>query len=476
VVQYPLGGLGYNNSSLPTLTVNSANVLASNASLFVPAILGTGATFSVITNRTGSITTINIVNAGEDYIESPNVSLKVMDIVTSNVSFLILPKRLDTVYQGPNLNAATFQATVDSISLLSRDNNPANSLYSLRVFEYNSSPNPNLPLKFETAPSFLMANTAFNSSFDSNGVRTYGDGQALASATFLNGLNISQGEYIDSRGQPSGYSVLQSDDYNNFTYKITVEKEIAKYRSVLLNLLHPTGLKVLGRYALSSNSDFKINSVGSVYQGHTLQYYTNYTASNASIVGSFANPSNNIVRFTDLAGAELDTFVFSNSVIEIITDNGLNVRSGIISIDNAANTVTLDTWTWLTFSNVATIRANAGSNLINILTITDSYDIINNGKYSNTRNKLEDIVFVGNKILVANNTEKVVQSVNYAAGIITLTSNLAANALSLMSVNRNINSNVVKIYGPAGIQYFPQLVTENNVEITTENNNILLLG
>jgi hypothetical protein len=66
-----------------------------------------------------------------------------MDIVTSNVSFLILPKRLDTVYQGPNLNAATFQATVDSISLLSRDNNPANSLYSLRVFEYNSSPNPN---------------------------------------------------------------------------------------------------------------------------------------------------------------------------------------------------------------------------------------------------------------------------------------------------------------------------------------------
>jgi len=476
VVQYPLGGLGYNNSFLPTLTVNSANVLASNASLFVPAILGTGATFSVITNRTGSITTINIINAGEDYIESPNVSLKVMDIVTSNVSFLILPKRLDTVYQGPNLNAATFQATVDSISLLSRDNNPANSLYSLRVFEYNSSPNPNLPLRFETAPSFLMANTAFNSSFDSNGVRTYGDGQALASATFLNGLNISQGQYIDSRGQPSGYSVLQSGDYNNFTYKITVEKEIAKYRSILLNLLHPTGLKVLGRYALSSNSDFKINSVGSVYQGHTLQYYTNYTASNASIVGSFANPSNNIVRFTDLAGAELDTFVFSNSVIEIITDNGLNVRSGIVSIDNAANTVTLDTWTWLTFSNVATIRANAGSNLINILTITDSYDIINNGKYSNTRNKLEDIVFVGNKILVANNTEKVVQSINYAAGIITLTSNLAANALSLMSVNRNINSNVVKIYGPAGIQYFPQLVTENNVEITTENNNILLLG
>ena len=479
IVNYPLGGLGYRNDSLPTLTVLSSNVQASNASLFVPVILGTGATFSTVTNRTGSISTINIINAGEDYVESPNVSLKVMDILTSNVSVLSLPQRLDICFQGSSVNTATFSSLVDSVKLVSSDNNPLNSLYSLRVFEYTSTPDPNLPLKFETAPSFVMANVAFNNlnySFNNNGLKIYGDGLALATATFLNGLNISQGQYIDSRGQPSGYSVLESDDFNNFTYKITVEKEIAKYRDILLNLLHPTGIKILGRYALSSNSNFNLNSQSAVYQGEPLQFYTNYPSSNVSMVGSFTNKSNNIIQFNDLAGAQLDTFIFSNSIIEITTQNGLNVRSGIISVNNAANTVTLNTWTWLTFSNVANIQANVNSNLINILTITNAYDIINNGRYSNTRNKLEDIVFSGDKILVANNTEKVVQSVNYATGVITLTSNLTANANSLMSVNRNISSSEVVIYGPRGIQYFPQLATEDGRTLTTENDLTLLLG
>jgi hypothetical protein len=479
VVNYPLGGLGYRNDSLPTLNVISSNVLASNASLFVPMILGTGATFSTVTNRAGSISTINILNAGEDYIESPNVSLRVMDILTSNASLLTLPQRLDICYQGSNPNTATFSSLVDSIDLVVRDNNPLNSLYSLRVFEYTSTPNPNLPLKFETAPSFVMANVAYtdsNYSFDSNGLKIYGDGRALATASFLNGLNISQGQYIDSRGQPSGYSVLESDNYNNFTYKITVQKEIAKYRDILLNLLHPTGLKLLGRYALSSNSAFDLQSQSAVYQGEPLQFYTNYPPSNVTMVGSFINKSNNIIRFNNLAGAELNNFIFSNSIIEITTQNGLNVRSSIASVDNVANTVTLNTWTWLTFSNVATIQANANSNLINILTITDAYDIINNGYYSNTRNKLEDIVFSGDKILVANNTEKVVQSVNYATGVITLTSNLTTNARSLMAVNRSINSGNVVIYGPRGIQYFPQLATEDGRTLTTEDDLTLLLG
>ena len=36
-------------------------------------------------------------------------------------------------------------------------------------------------------------------------------------------------------------------------YQITLEKEIAKYRETLLSLLHPSGMKVLGRYALKSD-------------------------------------------------------------------------------------------------------------------------------------------------------------------------------------------------------------------------------
>jgi hypothetical protein len=254
---YPLGGMGY-TTSLPTLTVNSANILASNASLFVPGILGDGASFSVITDRTGSITTINILDNGEDYVSKPNISLKIQDIVVSNVAIIDLPKLGDTVYQGASLNISTYYATVNNVTLLSPNGDPTLSLYNLRVFEYSSVPDSTKNLKINGKNiNMIMANTAFNENYNSGGVRTYGDGKAKANASFLNGLVISQGQYLDKQGQPSSFNVLQSTKYNNYTYQISVEKEIAKYRDILLNLLHPTGMKMIGRYVLNSNTSFQ---------------------------------------------------------------------------------------------------------------------------------------------------------------------------------------------------------------------------
>ena len=254
---YPLGGMGY-TTSLPTLTVNSANILASNASLFVPGILGDGASFSVITDRTGSITTINILDNGEDYVSKPNISLKIQDIVVSNVAIIDLPKLGDTVYQGVSLDISTYYATVNNVTLLSPNGDPTLSLYNLRVFEYSSVPDSTKNLKINGRNiNMIMANTAFNENYNSGGVRTYGDGKAKANASFLNGLVISQGQYLDKQGQPSSFNVLQSTKYNNYTYQISVEKEIAKYRDILLNLLHPTGMKMIGRYVLNSNASFQ---------------------------------------------------------------------------------------------------------------------------------------------------------------------------------------------------------------------------
>jgi hypothetical protein len=84
--KWPLGGLGYTNDFLPALSVVSANAQASNASLYVPGILGTGAIFSPVVDRAGSITTIAIENYGEDYESKPKVSIRVQDIVVSNVA------------------------------------------------------------------------------------------------------------------------------------------------------------------------------------------------------------------------------------------------------------------------------------------------------------------------------------------------------------------------------------------------------
>ena len=147
---YPLGGLGYTNNYLPSATVVSANVQAANASLLIPGILGTGATFSTVVDRVGSVTTIKIQNYGEDYVETPNVSLKVQDIVVSNVSILDLPRKGDVLFQGPTINLASYAAKVNSISLLQPNANAEQTLYNLRVFEYSSQPDPNLPLIIDT--------------------------------------------------------------------------------------------------------------------------------------------------------------------------------------------------------------------------------------------------------------------------------------------------------------------------------------
>jgi hypothetical protein len=490
---YPTGGMGYKSDSLPNVVVQSANVQASNASIFVPGILGDGATFSAVVDRAGSITTINILNFGEDYISAPNVSLKVADIVISNVTVALLPQKGDIVYQGANVNVSTYRATVNSISLLTSDNEPTLSKYNLQVFEYTSYPNSNLPIKVDQKDiSMLMANTAYPANtfyvnspeYNQNGIKIYGDATARATAQFLNGLVIGQGQYLNSQGQPSSFDVLQSDVYNNFTYQITLEKEISKYRQALLSLLHPAGMKVLGRYAMRSNNALNFQSSSAGQKGQTLYFYTNDAASNVTMNTSFTNFSTNILQFNNLGtGVNIADFIFANSTIVLSTARGPNVVSEIASINTSSNTVTLTTNTWLTFGNVAYVSANSGSNTINIRSLTNAYSIINNGNYSNTAYPFMDIAYVGDQILVANNTAKTIQSIDYINGIITLTTNLSANANSLMSVKRTYSAGgtinktqEVIIYGPKGLQYYPELITESGETIITEDGRIILLG
>jgi hypothetical protein len=492
--KYPLGGQNYNSSYLPSLTVSSANTSAANAVLTVTGILGQGASFSVYTDRAGSISTINVTEPGEDYIATPNVSFKVQDIVVANVSSSNPPLKGDIVYQGTSVNTSSYKATVDSVLELSENNDPTLSLYNLRVFNYNTTPNTSLKLSVDRNIHMIPANSAFpqytttiisngktyTRTYDNKGVLTYGDGNAKGFAKFLNGLVISQGQYLSSRGQPSSFDVLQSSTYNNFTYELTVEKEIAKYRDVLLNLLHPTGMKVVGRFAMKSNSHIDYHGLEALYTGKTLSNYTGYPGSSVTMVSDFTHPSNNIIKFNDLAGANLAGFLFSNSIIEVTPTNGPNIRSELISFSTVSNTVVLKTNTWLTFANVAFVSSNTHSNVINIKSLTNSYNIVNNGNYSNTSYPLKDIVYAGDKILIGSNTSnsRVVSSVDYENGIIYLTSNSSLTSTNtLLSVNRTLSAQTaVRIYGPLGQQYIPQLTTENGDILTTEAGQIILLG
>jgi len=468
---YPLGGMGYKIDGLPSITVTSANTMAANAVLVVPGILGVGAQFSTTVDRVGSIKSITVTDFGEDYVSTPQVSLMVQDIIIYGLNPSSLPLRGDVVYQGTDYQNAIYVATVDHVEIIQSFSDPLQTIYKLRVFNYNSKPVYTESLKIATKD--IVATISSQSA----NVINYGDGTALATASFLNGLTVGTGQYLDTAGQPSSFDVLQSSEFNNYTYEITLEKEIAKYRTTLLSLLHPSGMQVIGRYALKSSESVVYNINDALSTGHHLAYYTGTENSTANMVANFVNQSSNTIQFSNLGGADISTFIIPQfSVIKMTSSHGLfTVTSDIKSVDAIANTITIVDNPWLTFANVAYVTANAGSNVININTLTNSYDYVNNGNYTDSNYPLKDIVYAGDRIQV-NNQILTVSTVDYINNKIYLTGNLTYAANGLISVNRTFITNNVHIYGPVGIQYVPELTTEDGQVLTTEDGNILILG
>jgi hypothetical protein len=277
---------------------------------------------------------------------------------------------------------------------------------------------------------------------------------------------------------------MQDSRYNNFTYLVTVQKEISKYREVLLGLLHPLGTNVLGRYGLKSNNTLDFKGTEALYKGRTLYYYLGSEVADAiTIATDFTNKSNNIIKFNNVLGANLAGFITPNvSSIEITNNHGANIRSLIVAVNTNNDTITLESNVWLTFANVATVTGNANSKILNISSLTGTYDLFNNGNYSDSNYPIRDIVFVGDTILVDNNTSRTVSTVDYVNGRITLSSNLSSTTNSTLAVKRTftanstLDSSQIKIYGPEGLQYIPELVTEDGQSITTEDGYTILLG
>lgn len=492
--RFPLGGMGYRIDSLPTVHVHSANTSAHGASLYVPGVLGTGATFTTSLNRVGQIESIIVTDTGADYISEPIVSLKNQDLAVTGLQITNLPKSGDIIYQGTSIEDSTYFATVDQVNVLYSFPNPLDTIYSIRVFNYNTVPTYGVPLNIDSRDISVNLTNQYStlnptSRYNSSGVITYGDGTAKASAVFLNGLISGTGQYVDTSGQLSSFDVLQSQDYNNYTYEITLEKELVKYKQLLLDLLHPTGSKVLGRFSGKSFTPYKFNLQSAARKGHTLSYYTGNPSSYAQLNNNLrgfnqsSKLSSNVVNFFSLSGTDLTDVVFANestitinssggpisgkvkeiySIFEtpipnLVQDLNLGTNEHIdLSMSNyrldlqeiAENySVVLDSDNWLTFMNVAYATSNAGSNAINITSFTDVYDSINGGHYTNPNNPLVDIVFVGDNISDSNNDIRTVTSVDYVNNIIYVDPPSSNSVNSTISVGRTIQSNSVTIFG-----------------------------
>jgi hypothetical protein len=491
---YPLGGLGYHADILPSANVVSSNGLASNAVLSIPGILGDGAKFEPITDKVGQITSIKISNYGEDYISAPKASFRIQDIVVKNLYKNNLPRKGDVVYQGSSLATATYKANVEKIDQVYPFANELDTLYYIRIFDYNK-PKPNvqqpllvdsksISMKFVTTPIPKAADyppeqysLVWNERYDTdNNIYTYGDGQAKANVTFLNGLTMGDGQYLDTSGQLSSFNVLQSADYNNFTYQITLEKEIEKYRKILLELLHPSGTKVRGRFAMKSNNKVNLHSYEALYTGRPLSSLTSSTVE-FDMVADFNNPSNNIIKFSYLGtGTNIANIFLQNTTIKFTDTNGYSFSSKINTVNATANTITLTDNVWLSFANVA-IASNANSNVINITAITNSYNVINGGVYTDPYYPLKDILKVGDTIKI-NNMIRTVSSIDYLTNKFSVSADLSYNASGYLSVTKTYHGTAQNfiIYGPLGLEYRTEIVDESGLyTITDELGNILLL-
>lgn len=490
-IRYPRGGLGYRYDALPTLNVTTSG--GSGAVLQVNTVLGAGAKFTPLADERGigAITSFVIENFGEDYISAPSVSLRVRDLVVTNVSLANMVRAGDFIYQGSNVNAAVSKAFVDSIKLLEPGANTAVSKYVLRTYNYTSNTKTNLQLKLtdrvvganiflDLDTSYTTIDTETGEYIFNQGIRSYGNGAAVATAKFLNGLIIGTGLYINDDGFLSSNQVLENEDYNNFTYQLIVQKSFDAYKDVLFKLLHPSGTKVTPINALKSQTDVRMDRESFESNSQPLSYYTGNTSSTASMYSTFENASNNIIKFTNLSGANLAAIINVGSKISVTHVYGPNVFSEIISVNAASNTAVITDNVFLSFANVATANVLTSNNRINILSLTGEYNVINNGEYSNTANPMRDIVFVGDRIRVVNGASTfhgTVTHVSYSNNVIFANTTLGFTSTSAnVSIGRTLSSTDVDIYNSLGTVFYPELITQDNKEITTQDDRTLLLG
>ena len=143
----------------------------------------------------------------------------------------------------------------------------------------------------------------------------------------------------------------------------------------------------------------------------------------------------------------IKTFIFTGNSITLTTSGGFKVHSEILSANNTSNTVILKDNVWLTFANVAYVSGNTGESVINIRSLTGSYNIINNGIYSDPVYPIRDIAYAGDVVLFANGTqERTISSVDYVQSRITLATNLdSSTSNSLMSVKRTVSTTNIRL-------------------------------
>ena len=383
---YALGGMGYNNSNLPQVVV--ASTYGANVKLTIPSILATGAEYTLETDKIGAITRITLNENGEDYNYTPNVSLRIQDIVVTGTNIDAIDPLVCSVFQGA-LVTPTFFGNIESIKTLYFDPLTNYQIFSFRIYDYKGSINSSLNVAVydnntKDIISTLTLQNEYTNTVYKNGIKIYGDGSAVAKATFLNGLIEDEGRYLNSDGQLSAHIMLQDDTYNSSTYILSTEKDYESYKTTIQNLLHPIGTHLITRNLIKSNSNFVIATNTAIQTGLPLiNVKTAILIQNSNSVFSNAISVNSSVN--------IYTIFSANDRIYITGDTNLNVYSTIARV--YSNTVVLlQDYVQYKYPNV-----------YNGYTVSNTI-VLTNNNYTDTKYSMNTFVSIGDSITLQNNS------------------------------------------------------------------------
>lgn len=254
-------GEGYYGDKPATVTTSGG----SGASLTAYGF-GEGLVTRVETGAIGRVRDVRMISRGFDYIDTPLVSFKVVDMVIDGILEFESLSEGERVYQGATLETAVFQGIIKSYN---------RSTKLLRLFNYSGASfgnfNKSLEFTSEGGVKFFIdqaakvpAPSAYPAEVRSVGLDNpwfYGNGQAKGIAEFFNGLIKYNGFYLNTDGFLSSDKKIQDGRvYHNYSYVIESEKNLADYQNTLKDIVHPIGMIMLSRKVSRANLVEKIES------------------------------------------------------------------------------------------------------------------------------------------------------------------------------------------------------------------------
>jgi hypothetical protein len=388
----------YGNVDTRSVSVTSG----SGANAFLSAYgFGEGTSVGVETGAIGRVKDVRMEYRGFDYIDTPIVSFKVVDMIINGIGDNEVLSEGERVFQGATLLTSSFQGIVKSYNRSTKllrlfdysgnaftNFNPTLTFTSEGGVQFTLNTNARVPAPSDSYPPEVIASGLPNPHF-------YGNGKAKGIAEFFNGLIKFNGFYLNTDGFLSSDKKLQDANvYHNYSYVIESEKNLSDYRNIMMDVVHPLGMSMLGRTISKSELEENITPTGIVYTVPGIA-----TGSTITVANSFS------VVVTGASTEFANSFFAAVGDMLILKDTVHPLRSQAKVIKSIASDTSLNVESWFNYLGQGTITTNVSNNVIVVSGNTDP---------------LGDFIMIGDNIRLnifpANIYSNQTGTVNVAAG------------------------------------------------------------